>query len=570
MQIGASRKLISLRTRQIGMMGYGALQNRVHHAHSDLYVRTCLIQDQNGKWLALANAEICFVTQAMHQAVLRELAQQAPEISLDNLVLSSQHTHSAPGGYSHYMFYNVTVPDFQPEIFDAIVKAFVSSILEAREKAQPARLSYAELAFPEEIDVAFNRAIKAYNQNPENTALTDEQTHLGIDRTMYLLQAQTETGDVLAVLNWFGVHATSIGPDNQGISADNKGYAAIELERYFAERGHATVCLFAQAAAGDVSPNFYGQGKNWPRGKFEDEIQNAQHNGHQQAQHAKYIVQNARFKTLSDHCDSELFFADLSCTPCDPAFTNGQTGLRSAPAAHGIPFLEGTAIDGKGISKTLAKAVSVICQLQQKLRLKKLQQSDPQAWQQEQEDYQMQAPKIIAVESGRKRFLGFQDFGKLHIPERLEPVMAELNRLFKLGAIQEHSWTPQILPIQIIRIGELAIATFPGEITTTAARRLRQCIADELKPDGVEHVLIWSYVNAYFGYTTTPEEYSIQNYEGGHTVFGRWSLPAFQTLYARLAKQMALSKAQRQIDRSLQSPVFSERELALRTGKRWT
>ena len=197
MQIGASRKLISIRARQIGMMGYGAMHNQVQHAHTDLYVRACLIQDKNDNWLALANAEICFVTQAMHQAVLRELRQQAPEIKIDNLVLSSQHTHSAPGGYSHYMFYNVSVPDFQPEIFDAVVNAFVSSILEARERAQTATLSYGELPFPEQIDVAFNRAIESYNQNPENTTLTAEQTHVS-----GASQKFRRTGDRCTELVW--------------------------------------------------------------------------------------------------------------------------------------------------------------------------------------------------------------------------------------------------------------------------------------------------------------------------------------------------------------------------------
>lgn len=569
MQIGANRSLINVRTRDVGMLGYGAMQNMAHHAHSDLYVRSCLIQDQQGRLLVFANAEICFVTQAIHQEVLKRLAVAAPELEPSGIVLSAQHTHSAPGGYSHYMFYNVTVPDFQPEVFEAIVSTFVKSILSARSELQPAQLDYAVMPFPEHEEVAFNRSLSAYNSNPENTPLSADQTHLAIDRNMHLLRARSLDGQVLAVVNFFGVHATNIGPDNQGISSDNKGYAALELEQHFRRQGQPAVCIFAQASAGDVSPNFYGEGKPWPRGKFDKDLESARFNGQLQARHALRILEQGSFETLEDLCDAELFYADLSHTECDPAFTGGIKGLRTAPAAHGIPFLEGTAIDGKGIGKALAHAVTAISQLQHRLRMKQLKQANPEAWKIEQEDYRMQAPKLIAVEAGRRRFLGLQDLSKVQIPERLEPVIAELQRLARQQAIHEHSWTPQVLPIQLLRIGQLALLTFAGELTTTAARRLTQTVQARLAAAGVRHAAVCTYSNAYFGYTTTPEEYQLQCYEGGHTVFGRWTLPAFQTLFARLADEMSKPLAERQLDRELKPPIFSQQELALRTGKRW-
>ena len=37
---------------------------------------------------------------------------------------------------------------------------------------------------------------------------------------------------------------------------------------------------------------------------------------------------------------------------------------------------------------------------------------------------------------------------------------------------------------------------------------------------------------------TTPEEYSAQNYEGGATIFGPWTLPAIQQTAAELARSM--------------------------------
>ncbi|HEY9840726.1 MAG TPA: neutral/alkaline non-lysosomal ceramidase N-terminal domain-containing protein [Candidatus Obscuribacterales bacterium] len=569
MQIGANRTLIRVRTRQICMLGYGALHNLANHALSDLHVRSCVLRNQQGEWLAFANAEICFVTQAIHQEVLQRLQSLAPELHAGNLVLSAQHTHSAPGGYSHYMFYNITIPDFQPDVFEAIVSAFVTSLLTARDQLQPAVLDYAVMPFPEAEEVGFNRSVEAYNNNPENERLGPDQTHLAIDRNMYLLRARSPEGPTLAVLNFFGVHATSIGPDNQGVSADNKGYAAVELEQDFLRQGEQTVCIFAQASAGDVSPNFYGEGKNWPRGKFESQEESARFNGRLQARHAKRILEQAEFVPLGETLDSALIYADLSGVACDPDFCGGETGRRSAPAVHGVAFLKGTAVDGKGISRALAHTVTALCQLQMSRRLKRLQQENPEIWKIEKLDYQMQEPKVVAVETGRRRFLGLDDLGKWPIPEQLDPIFAEVQRLARAGALKEHSWTPQVLPIQILRIGQLALATFPGEITTTAARRLRACIGESLAGTGVSEVVVCSYANAYFGYATTPDEYDLQTYEGGHTVFGRWTMPAFQTLYRRLAKEMAKPRPERRLDTSVQPPVFSPEELSLRSGGRW-
>lgn len=569
MQIGANRTLIKVRKRQIGMLGYGALHNLANHAISDLYVRSCVFQDSAGHWLAFANAEICFVTQSIHQEVIKRLQTSFPELKPDSLALTAQHTHSAPGGYSHYMFYNVTVPDFQPDVFEAVVSAFVTSLLAAREQMQPGQLSFTSGAFPDHEEVGFNRSIEAYNRNPENQPLRPDQTHLGIDRNMYLLKAETIGGEPIAVINWFGVHATSIGPDNQGISSDNKGYAALELEQHFLRQGHTAVCIFAQAAAADVSPNFYGEGKQWPRGKFESDEESARFNGRLQARQALRLLADNPFQTLSDSLDGALIYADFSAIDCDPEFTGGETGRRTAPAAHGVPFLAGTAIDGRGVSKAVASTIAAFCQLQNSLRMKRLQQEDPEQWQREQLDYEMQAPKTIAVETGRKRFLGLENLGKVPIPERLEPVLAEVQRLLANGAIKEHSWTPQVLPVQILRLGELALAVFPGEVTTTGSRRLRETLLSRLHTVGVTQAVMSCYANAYFGYATTPEEYDQQAYEGGHTVFGRWTLPAFQTLFARLAEALSQPESERIQPDSAKPPAFSEQELSLRSGRRW-
>lgn len=563
-QLGAARARIQTRSRNIGMMGYGAPQNIVKEALTDLYVRAWVLEDSAGQLLAFANAEICFITQAIQQEVARRLQAQLPGLSEHNLLLSAQHTHSAPAGYSHFMFYNVGVSGFQPEVFESVVVACVEAIASAYAQRRECQLSAARLPFPEQEDVAFNRSLRAYNANPENTNLSHDQTHLAIDREMYLLKAE-QAGQTSLVCSWFGVHATNIGPDNTGVCGDNKGFAALQLEQQLKAQGQDAVAIFAQGAAGDVSPNFHGEGKAWKRGKLDHDVESARFNGRLQARHAQRILEQATFLPLSGEMDVELIYADLSQIACDPDFTDGVQGCHTVPASHGVPFLEGTAVDGKGVNKALATALAAYCKLQQGVRLKHLELTDPAKARVYKQELRMQAPKVVAVESGARRFLGFDNLESLPIPERFEPLLDELRLLFRKKAIQEHSWTPQILPLQLACIGPWAILTFPGELTTTAARRLRQTVLETLSQRGVQQLVICCYSNAYFGYTTTPEEYDCQAYEGGHTVFGRYTLPAFQTLYRQLAQEMLKPADQRQLDRSTRPVSFSEAELALRT-----
>ncbi|MBF2054348.1 MAG: neutral/alkaline non-lysosomal ceramidase N-terminal domain-containing protein [Candidatus Sericytochromatia bacterium] len=569
MQAGLSRQIIPSRQRQIGMMGYGKPENQVLEAHSDLYVRSLVLRSDTGQRLIFSNAEICFVTQAVQQEVLRRLQQVWPDLQEAELLLSAQHTHSGPGGYSHYAFYNMTVPGFQPAVFEAIVKSFVSSILAAERALAPARLAFAAAPFAEHLDVAFNRSLPAYNQNPENTPLRPEQTHLAIDRNMYLLRISSPTGQLRGIVNWFGVHATSLSARNTGVSSDNKGYAAQWLEDHLQQQGHKAICIFAQGAAGDVSPNFHGSGKHWPRGKFSDDYESMRYNGRLQAEQALRILNEAAFEPLENTLDCRLHYADLSHLPCAPRFVNGQSDCRSAPAAQGTAFLGGTPVDGPGISPALQGLVAGFSRWQRRRYLRQLQASDPARWQQEREDQQMQAPKILAVESGRRRFLGLSQPEQLPVPAAADPVLGELKRLCQKGAMREHSWTPQILPLQIVRIGSLALIAFPGEATTTAARRLCQSVQNDLAAAGIRQSVFCGYSNAYFGYATTPEEYLLQRYEGGHTVFGRWTLPAFQTAYTEVAAALRTAPAQRPQPPNLRPPVFSEQELALRTGGSW-
>lgn len=80
-----------------------------------------------------------------------------------------------------------------------------------------------------------------------------------------------------------------------------------------------------------------------------------------------------------------------------------------------------------------------------------------------------------------------------------------------------YPWEPSVVPISILRVGQLFILGVPGEFTTMAGRRLREAVEKVLVeaggfPTGGK-VVIAGLANTYASYITTFEEYQVQRYE---------------------------------------------------------
>jgi len=104
-------------------------------------------------------------------------------------------------------------------------------------------------------------------------------------------------------------------------------------------------------------------------------------------------------------------------------------------------------------------------------------------------------------------------------------------------------WTPNILPLQVMRLGQLWIIGVPGEFTTMSGRRLRNTVLKTLKQygevDNNTMIVIAGLSNAYSHYIATYEEYQYQRYEAASTLFGQHTLAAYQQLYSEIIVSMA-------------------------------
>ena len=109
----------------------------------------------------------------------------------------------------------------------------------------------------------------------------------------------------------------------------------------------------------------------------------------------------------------------------------------------------------------------------------------------------------------------------------------------KIQLVPHGAPIPAGAPLALVRVGDGAIVSNPGEVTVEVGRRLKEAVASELAGTGVGPVAISGLANEYQGYFTTPEEYAWQAYEGGQTNFGKFSSTLLVEETRRLARTMA-------------------------------
>jgi neutral ceramidase len=213
---------------EVGMMGFAEVAQTTQGIYMRLWSRAFIIGDGERRVVYVC-ADLCMIYQAVKQAVADRVGKDAvlrEHYNDKNILISATHTHSGPGGYSHHFLYNLTTKGFIPQNFDAIVEGIFQSIKRAHANIEPARIYMAR----GELDgYGFNRATRPYAMNP---ATERERYGSDLDKEMTLLKFVAEDNNrELGMINWLGVHPTSIGPANRLIGGDHKGLAEYWFEK---------------------------------------------------------------------------------------------------------------------------------------------------------------------------------------------------------------------------------------------------------------------------------------------------------------------------------------------------
>ncbi|MFC7339860.1 neutral/alkaline ceramidase [Saccharopolyspora griseoalba] len=460
-----------------GMMGYSMPQQQTAGIHLRTLVRAFVVDD-GARCAVFATAELGALFQSVHQEVLRRLARTYGErYTEQNVLLNATHTHAACGGDSHYAAYDLATFGFQEQVFEAVVSGIVEAIVRAHEDLEPGTVA---MGRAELTDASANRSREAFDRNPEA-----DRAHFpdAIDPGVTVLRFRQGERDVGAIC-WFATHGTSMTNTNRLISSDNKGYAAYAWE----STDPGFVACFAQTNAGDMSPNLALEPGTGPT---DNEFDNTRIIGERQLRAARAAF-DAATRPMSAAVDHRLCYVDMSAVAVDGRFTPDGRQHRTCTAAIGVSMLAGSREDGPGLP---------------------------------------------VPEGMRNPLLEWLGGANAPVPPELADEQSPKIVAVPFGAMQPHPWCPQVLPVQLMRIGDLHLAAGPAEFTVVAGLRIRRAVAAELGVP-LSDVLVQGYANAYSQYVTTPEEYDSQQYEGASTLFGRYTLPAYQQEFSRIAAAM--------------------------------
>ena len=588
MRVGVAKREITCLLPGIGMLGWSMHFNKAESVHMPLYVRAFVVEPpatriaEGLRRLAIVHCEIAFITPAVRREVLAALATHHPQLNIgeQELLLTANHTHSAPGGYPEYALFNITIPGFAPKVLHTIVSGCVEAIAEAAANLAPARLRYGSGRFADDIPVAFNRAWKAHSANHDTDHFDQQNWHRAVDRTMRQLHFDTVDGLPLGVLNWFAVHTTNIHNDKRTISPDNKGWAAHRYETEEAERREHLlpqhpgfmakdvsspqvrpaevprgsdasrlppfVAGFLQACAGDVTPNFQRFRKmKFTRGVSPDDYESMRINGNFQYELARRIAETA--PAVPDDLptvDGILRYYDMTNIRVRPEFAFGKRDARTGKAVMGLAFMNGTR-EGEGVHGFLPWLAGQLT----------LANTRPSP--------ETHAGCIPIIEISDRKIAG-TSVDNVQLPGFLHPDVKVIAEWSRKKAFGPQPLAPTVLPVQLLILGPVAIAALPGEATTQVGRRIRATLLPILQQRGVQEVIVQGYSNSYSGYITTYEEYQLQHYEGASTYFGQWTAAAYRQLLHDLALELLRPPAERTPDPGLRPPVFAAETLEKR------
>jgi len=524
MHFGFGRADISVFEPEMTMMGWGVRTNRARGVGVPLHARALVLWDPaGGERVALVSVETLIVTQGLWFGVLDALAESGPELGLDarNTILVATHTHSGPSGFGHHFWTNFNAPGFSQRVYDGLRDGIVAAIREAAGALQPGRLRVARATLPLSEGVAFNRSWFAYNRNADVEPVSRERRDEATDRDMTVLRCDDLTGRTVGVMSWFALHGTSVHADHDRLHPDHKGLAALALE------AEGVACVLAQECCGDVTPNYrWDSRRGHTIGRFDDDLESARFVADAQARQVRALLA-AEGLPLGDRLQVAASFVDFGGALVDPRWSPTGRPQRTRPARLGVSMALGTA-EGPGPllrAPWVARSLNALAGGADALRAR-LSRRYERRWD----------PKFPFLDLARGRDGRLAGLLPMSLVPPLDPTFRWVRDAIRAGGVHAGPWVPQVVPLHVVRLGPLAIAALPFETTTVAGRRLRATLAAALP--GVEHVVISPYASAYVGYLTTFEEYQVQHYEAGYTLFGPFTLGAVRTAFEELAHRV--------------------------------
>ncbi|WP_207382857.1 neutral/alkaline non-lysosomal ceramidase N-terminal domain-containing protein [Marinomonas sp. MED121] len=517
-----------------GMVGYGDTGQTTQGIFTRLWSRAFTLGSAaDDKFVIFVSADLQSITQSVHQGVMAKIAAD-PVLSLylneKNIMLTATHTHVGPGGYDHNIMLNLSALGYDEDNYETIIDGIYRSIVLAFNSRTQGSIEFAQGKL---TDASINRNPSIYAANPDAN-----NYDTNVNDTMTLLKLVADNGTEIGMIDWFAVHNVSAPQTYRYISGDNKGMASQLFESLKGSQppyNTGFVAAFANSEEGDVSPNVCGAQDGCKQTTKENVLLSAT----KQFDKALNLYDNAS-ESLTGALDYRFQYVKLPGLSVRGQYT-GEGDKTVCEGTVGWSFVAGATWDGPTNMDGVSEGMT--------------QDNEGSYWNENDTligNVLAGYPLLGLLDAFSNITAGSDEHHECQYPKPTF-VNTDLNESFHLYS--------DTLPFQLFQLGKLALVGVPGEMTTMAARRLRNDLETILAPKGIEHVVMAGLANAYSGYITTNEEYDKQYYEGGHTIYGPDSLAAYRQIYSGLANALvndeAVSHGPTPVNRENEQVIYS-------------
>jgi len=459
--------------------------------------RIVYINDGRGNSLALVQTDLPAASLLLHHKVA-EAVSETTCLKPGDIAITASHSHSAPANIFNNDFYNKHMTNgkwLEVKFLDFVTQRIAGGIMAAHENRRPAKIATGSKDI---YGYNRNRALDAYVLN-EDTEVIDpndrEAVLRAVNPTLYMVRVDVQDSHgrykPLAAFSSFSVHATALTANVDVYNADLFAYAQKDLEwaiQHKYDTPWPVVHALTTGTQGDMAPALPDRGDNifsifpvnWRDAKDLGKGIGGEAISLFIALNDKLtdsITLNSAVRELSTRENNVVENIGLCKDPVVGNTVAAGAYERRAPWLAAIPFLRG------GNKMARRWWFTHGCQ-------------------------------------GNKRHLGFS---------------------FLQSLVEPEASFPHTVMFQLIRVNDIIILPMPFEVTIESGRRMTDRVKREFVQagdDSIRHVWVASNSNGYLGYATTSEEYSHQGYEGGHTLYGKYTTPYLAAQLGLLARDL--------------------------------
>jgi len=479
----------------MAMGGYSVMANKGIGFRTRLKARVIYINDGQGNATALVQTDLTSASLLLHHKVASVVANLGLKIS--DIVITATHTHSAPANHFENDFYNKHMSSqagLDEQYLNFLTQQISAGIQQAISQQKPAKIATGQRDI---YGYNRNRSLNAYLHNNNISGIDPKDPNAkfnAVNPTLFMIRVDVKDHlgqfKPLAAFSSFSVHATALSPAVEVYNADLFAYAQKDLQWHIQDQyltPWPIVHALTTGTQGDMAPALPDQGDNffthfnvnWPAAKrlgkgIGKESISLFNALSSQLTSTIHITTAAR--EINIQRDNSIGNITLCKAPAIGAPVARGAYERRTPYLGLNPFFHG------GSAVTRSWFFNDGCQ-------------------------------------GNKAYLGYK------YPQQL------------LAPIDSF---PNTVLFQLIRINDAAIIPLPFEVTAEAGRRITRHVVKALSREDqpIKHIWVTSNANGYFGYSTTQEEYFQQYYEGGHTLYGKYTTAYLSAQLNTLAQDM--------------------------------